>query len=55
MRDYIDSVERGADPGAAAADVHALVREVQRVVAEGTGIHLEPELHLVGFRSEVTR
>ncbi len=44
-----------AEPGAAAADVHALVREVQRVVAAGTGIHLEPELHLVGFRSEVTR
>ena len=44
-----------AEPGAAAADVYALVREVQRVVAAGTGIHLEPELHLVGFRSEVTR
>jgi UDP-N-acetylmuramate dehydrogenase len=41
-----------ADPGATAADVHALVREVQRRVEASSGIRLEPELHLVGFRSE---
>jgi UDP-N-acetylmuramate dehydrogenase len=44
-----------ADPGATAADVHALVREVQHVVEVETGVHLEPELHLIGFRSEVAR
>ncbi|MGH8978717.1 MAG: UDP-N-acetylmuramate dehydrogenase, partial [Acidimicrobiia bacterium] len=43
-----------ADPGATAADVHALVQEVQRAVADATGIRLVPELHLVGFPAEVT-
>ena len=44
-----------ADPGAAAADVYALVREVQHVVEAETGVRLEPELHLIGFHSEVVR
>ncbi len=44
-----------ADPGATAADVYALVREVQHIVEAETGVHLEPELHLIGFHSEVGR
>ena len=44
-----------ADPGASAADVYALVREVQHVVEVETGVRLEPELHLIGFHSEVVR
>jgi UDP-N-acetylmuramate dehydrogenase len=42
-----------AEPGATAADVEALIRDVQRRVFDAFGVHLEPELHLVGFRSEV--
>jgi UDP-N-acetylmuramate dehydrogenase len=38
-----------ADDGGSADDVWHLVLEVQRVVAERTGIHLEPELRVVGF------
>jgi UDP-N-acetylmuramate dehydrogenase len=38
-----------AEPGATAADVRALVLEVQRRVADATGVRLVPELHLVGF------
>ena len=38
-----------ADDGGSADDVWHLVREVQRLVAERTGIHLEPELRVVGF------
>ena len=38
-----------AEPGATAADVRALVREVQRRVLEETGVSLQPELHFVGF------
>jgi UDP-N-acetylmuramate dehydrogenase len=38
-----------AEPGATAADVHALVLEVQRRVAAATGVELVPELHFVGF------
>jgi UDP-N-acetylmuramate dehydrogenase len=41
-----------AEPGATAADVRALVREVQRRVLEATGVELQPELHLVGFDDE---
>jgi UDP-N-acetylmuramate dehydrogenase len=44
-----------AEPGARAADVLALVREVQRIVAASTGVRLEPELQLVGFSTEVAR
>jgi UDP-N-acetylmuramate dehydrogenase len=44
-----------ADPGATAADVEALIREVQRRVEAAFGVRLEPELHLVGFHSEVTQ
>jgi UDP-N-acetylmuramate dehydrogenase len=38
-----------ADPGAAAADVGALITEVQRRVEEASGVHLVPELRCVGF------
>ncbi len=41
-----------ADPDARAADVHALVIEVRKQVAESTGVVLEPELQLVGFANE---
>jgi len=37
-----------ADAGATAADVHALVAEVQRRVREVAGIDLEPELRFLG-------
>lgn len=37
-----------AGEGASAADVHALMRRIQRLVREETGITLEPELKLVG-------
>ena len=38
-----------ADEGGSADDVLALIREVQRLVEERTGVRLEPELRLVGF------
>jgi UDP-N-acetylmuramate dehydrogenase len=38
-----------ADPGAAAADVYALVESVQERVEKSCGVHLEPELRCVGF------
>ncbi|HEY7439999.1 MAG TPA: UDP-N-acetylmuramate dehydrogenase [Acidimicrobiia bacterium] len=38
-----------ADAGATAADVDALIREVQAVVAARTGVELVPEVHRVGF------
>ena len=38
-----------ADEGGSAEDVWRLVQEVQRLVEERTGIHLEPELRVVGF------
>lgn len=38
-----------ADEGGSADDVLALIREVQRLVEERMGVHLEPELRLVGF------
>jgi UDP-N-acetylmuramate dehydrogenase len=41
-----------AEAGATAADVRALVLEVQRRVAETTGVTLRPELHFVGFGDE---
>lgn len=37
-----------ADEGARAADVLELIGEVQELVAGRSGIHLEPEVHLVG-------
>jgi UDP-N-acetylmuramate dehydrogenase len=37
-----------AEPGATAADVSRLVAEVQRRVADVTGVHLVPELLMVG-------
>ncbi len=40
-----------ADEGGSADDVLALIEEVQRLVEERTGVHLHPELRLVGFRS----
>ena len=41
-----------AEPGASAEDVHALILEVRRRVAERTGVELEPEVRLVGFAGE---
>lgn len=38
-----------AEPGATAHDVRALIAEVGRRVEAETGVHLEPELHCVGF------
>ncbi len=38
-----------AEAGATAADLRALVLEVQRRVLDQTGIRLEPELRMVGF------
>ncbi len=38
-----------ADSGARSADVYDLVLEVQRRVEAATGVHLVPELRLVGF------
>lgn len=43
-----------AEPGATAADVRALVREVQDRVAAATGVRLEPELRMVGFTDDTT-
>ena len=37
------------DEGGRSADVVALMAEVQRRVAEATGVHLVPETCLVGF------
>jgi UDP-N-acetylmuramate dehydrogenase len=44
-----------AEPGATADDVAALVAEVQARVDEATGVHLEPELLLVGFPQAARR
>lgn len=38
-----------AEPGTTAGDVRALIADVQRRVEAETGVHLEPELHFVGF------
>ena len=38
-----------ADEGGSADDVLALIEEVQRLVEERTGVHLVPELRLIGF------
>jgi UDP-N-acetylmuramate dehydrogenase len=38
-----------AEPGATAADVRALVCEVQRRVVAATGVRLVPELRMIGF------
>ena len=38
-----------ADEGGSAADVLALIEEVQRLVEERMGVRLEPELRLIGF------
>ncbi len=40
-----------AETGATAADVRDLVPEVQRRVADATGVELQPELHFVGFEA----
>ena len=44
-----------AEPGATADDVAALVAEVQARVDAATGVHLVPELQLVGFEQEARR
>jgi UDP-N-acetylmuramate dehydrogenase len=41
-----------ASDGGSADDVLALIREVQRCVEDRLGVHLDPELHLVGFPQE---
>jgi UDP-N-acetylmuramate dehydrogenase len=41
-----------ADPGGSADDVLALIRHVQRVVEEHSGVRLQPELRLIGFAEE---
>ncbi|HEX2736950.1 MAG TPA: UDP-N-acetylenolpyruvoylglucosamine reductase, partial [Acidimicrobiia bacterium] len=38
-----------AEPGARAADVHALITEVRRRVAEAFDVDLVPELRMIGF------
>jgi UDP-N-acetylmuramate dehydrogenase len=38
-----------ADPNGSADDVLSLIREVQRRVGDAFGVHLEPELRLIGF------
>jgi UDP-N-acetylmuramate dehydrogenase len=38
-----------ADPGGSAGDVFALISEVRRRVTDATGVHLRPELRMVGF------
>ncbi len=38
-----------AEPGATADDVHRLVLEVRRRIADATGVELRPELRMVGF------
>lgn len=41
------------EPGATAADVHAVLLDVQRAVADRTGVVLEPEVVRVGFAQNV--
>jgi UDP-N-acetylmuramate dehydrogenase len=41
-----------ADPGGSADDVAALIAEVRRRVAGATGVHLHPELRMVGFAAD---
>jgi UDP-N-acetylmuramate dehydrogenase len=41
-----------ADPGGRAADVLALMRELQALVREAAGIDLRPETRLVGFEPD---
>jgi len=42
-----------ADPDARANDVYTLLRKIQRMVREDTGVELEPELKLIGEFEEV--
>lgn len=44
-----------ADPGGRADDVLALVVEIQRRVAEDTGVRLRPELRLIGYDEATAR
>ena len=44
-----------AEPGATAQEVYDLVKEVQRIVEEETGLTLEPELRFVGDFGEDRR
>lgn len=43
-----------AEPGARADHVYTLIRRIQRMVRDATGIELEPELKLMGTFEEVT-
>ena len=38
-----------ADDGGSADDVASLIREIQRRVSDDSGVHLEPELQMIGF------
>lgn len=44
-----------AEPGARAADVLALIRDVQALVAHATGVTLEPEVKLIGAFDDARR
>jgi UDP-N-acetylmuramate dehydrogenase len=44
-----------AESGATAADVAALIRQVQGIVERDTGVRLRPELHMVGFDEDAPR
>ena len=44
-----------AEPGAQAADVLALIHEIQRLVEDTAGITLEPEVKLIGAFDDARR
>jgi UDP-N-acetylmuramate dehydrogenase len=44
-----------AEPGARASDVLELVREIQRLVEDTTGVALEPEVKLIGAFDDARR
>jgi UDP-N-acetylmuramate dehydrogenase len=43
-----------ADPDGSADDVWRLIRRVQALVAEASGVHLETEVRLIGFEQETS-
>ena len=44
-----------AEPGASAADVAALIRQIQEMVERTSGVHLEPEVRLIGAFDDARR
>jgi len=44
-----------AEPGASAADVAGLIRRIQTLVERSTGVHLEPEVKLIGAFDDARR